>query len=247
MARTKLMAGLNADPTLGEICKILLGVTGLEDDYLDKNVLKTDSRLRAYGVNSLSVIALSAGLRKSFEAQIPMKALLDPSLNITGLRDLVQKTLLNRNGRESSMPRDDSYSGRKVLEDFQQLKSRLLEPGEPLRTEPTRGCARRVLLTGAIGYVGSHILRSLLACPYMSKVNVLVRAPTQKLALARTIGATKTGKWWNESLLTKLELRLGDLSQPNLRLSAEYLSRLGSYTSMNVAVDSIVHNGAVVH
>ena len=244
------MVEFSADPTLREIGRILVGVTSLEDGYSDKNVVSTNSSLRDYGINSLSAVALSAALQRSFKVQIPMKVLLDPSLTITDVRKLVEKSVLSRNMGEPSRPACNSYDRLKscrAVEDFQQMKSKLLEPVEPLRTKPGRGHARRVLLTGATGYVGSYILRSLLACPHVSKVCVLVRASTQEFAFARIIGAAKTGKWWNESLLPKLEVWLGDLSQPNLGLSTQHINRLKSCTNVSESINSIVHNGAIVH
>ncbi|KAI9720221.1 MAG: putative NRPS-like protein biosynthetic cluster [Candelaria pacifica] len=232
-------------PMLRKVSRIVVDAIAQGDDGYDERMVKPDSRLKALGVDSISVIDISAAIQEEFEVRISIKVLLDSSLNLISLVDLIQKYISCRDAEKYPSPSLQSDSSScsescKALEDFRRSESQLLEP--------LQVSGRRVFLTGATGYVGSYILRSLLAHSHIDKVYVLVRARTKELALARIVAAAKNGKWWDESLMLKLDVWPGDLSQPNLGLSEEHLSRLRpSPERAGEAVNAIVHNGATVH
>ncbi|KAI9794928.1 MAG: hypothetical protein M1835_006302 [Candelina submexicana] len=239
----KTTAKDDPNPTLRKISRIVVDAIAQGADDYDENIVKSDSRLKTLGIDSLSVIAVSAAIQETFGTRIPVKLLLDSSLSLTGLVDLIQKYASLSNAEKYPSPKSDSSScleSCKALEDFRRTESQLLET--------MQSTGRRVFLTGATGYVGSYILRSLLEHPHVDKVHVLVRARTQELAVARIVAAAKSGKWWTESRMSKLEVWLGDLSQPTLGLSAEHLRRLKSFPERKGdEIDAIVHNGAIVH
>lgn len=239
-------ASSNADPTLREVSRIIASIISQEDNSFDDNTLKSDSCIRAYGINSLSVVAVSAAIQESCKIQIAIKMLLDSSLTLGGLANLVRKGVSQKIMKVSTSTNGDSIHqprSCKALKDFLHLKSKILEQAQL----PTETPGRCVFLTGATGYVGSHILRSLLTHPHVRIVCVLVRASSQAYALTRIITAAQTGRWWSDGLLPKLEVWLGDLGQVDLGLSKVNLTRLQSCTDPSRAVDSIVHNGALVH
>ncbi len=243
-ANTKPAAMYDPDPMLRKISRIVVDAIAQGADASVGNIVHSDSRLKTLGIDSLSVIAISAAILETFETRIPVKVLLDSSLDLIGLVNLVQKyASLGDAEKYPSPPKSESSSCSercKALEDFQLSRTQLLAP--------LQSPGRRVFLTGATGYVGSYILRSLLVTPGIDKVHVLVRARTQELAVARIMAAARSGKWWTEALMLKLEVWPGDLSQPNLGLSAEHLRMLKSAPGReSEAIDAIVHNGAVVH
>ena len=223
---------LGSDHLLSQVIQMLVAIVGPEASGA---VLKCQSRLRSLGVTSLLIVEISARIEKSLKCRIPMKMLIDSSLTVEGLVDLVREQLSNGSGpprseRSSLHPRTCN-----VLDDFRALRSNLE------RAAAKRGRGERIFLTGATGYIGSHILGSLVSHPLVEKIYVLVRAPTPASAWDRIIIAATNTRWWSNSALPKLEVWLGDLGQPHLGLSADHLRRLRE------GVDSIIHNGATVH
>jgi len=89
---------------------------------------------------------------------------------------------------------------------------------------------RRVLLTGATGFLGRHFLAYLLERIDVSieKVYCPVRAPTDAKAMARVVEAMTTCGLWNESLREKLCVFAGDLHDIHFGASAELYSELTS-------------------
>ncbi|MFC8203857.1 amino acid adenylation domain-containing protein [[Kitasatospora] papulosa] len=99
---------------------------------------------------------------------------------------------------------------------------------------------RRVLLTGATGFVGPHLLAQLLRATD-AEVICAVRAGTPEAALERVHSALETaGLTLPPDQHHRVTALPADLTRPSLGLSEEGWSALGS------SVDAIVHNGAAV-
>lgn len=100
-----------------------------------------------------------------------------------------------------------------------------------------------ILLTGATGFLGSRLLKELLADLDIKTIYCLVRAKDQASALKRIDSAlSKQGL----PILSMAEQRrvcpvLGDLSKPGLGLAAEIWGRLAG------EIDTIYHCGAMVN
>ncbi|KAK1996788.1 amino acid adenylation domain-containing protein [Colletotrichum falcatum] len=101
----------------------------------------------------------------------------------------------------------------------------------------------RVFLTGASGYLGTQILRQLLESRSVGRVTALVRGASPGAAKNRVIEAARKAQWWTEFHEDKLEVWVGDLSQPQLGLNRDRWSLLSDGQSFDV----VIHNGAVVH
>ena len=100
---------------------------------------------------------------------------------------------------------------------------------------------KTVLLTGATGFLGSHILDLLLRTPsQFSKVICHVRADTSSLGLAR-LKNTFLAYGLAAPPEDRLQVIVGDLSLPRLGLSQS------GWDSLTAEVDVIIHNGARVH
>lgn len=99
--------------------------------------------------------------------------------------------------------------------------------------------ARRLLLTGATGFLGAHLLARLLARPNL-EVICAVRAADEAHGLERVARALDT---WQLGPLDRDRVGavLVDLGAPNLGLSADAARQL------NHRVDAILHSGALVN
>ncbi|KAG0019723.1 large subunit of alpha-aminoadipate reductase [Entomortierella chlamydospora] len=98
-------------------------------------------------------------------------------------------------------------------------------------------------LTGATGFLGAFILKNLLAQDPTSRVICLVRASSPEKAMERVRSCGETHLTWNEDWVTsgRLSVVMGDLSLEKFGLTNE------SWEMCCRQVDSIVHNGALVH
>ncbi|KAL1616401.1 putative NRPS-like protein biosynthetic cluster [Neofusicoccum ribis] len=75
-----------------------------------------------------------------------------------------------------------------------------------------------VLLTGATGSLGAHILAQLLPLPHITRIYCLVRAPDAAAAHARVLASLSTRRLSPPHLATKLLALPSDLSDPHLGL-----------------------------
>ncbi|MFJ2373931.1 amino acid adenylation domain-containing protein [Streptomyces sp. NPDC087769] len=99
---------------------------------------------------------------------------------------------------------------------------------------------RRVLLTGATGFVGTHLLAQLLRCTD-AEVVCAVRAESPEKALARVHSALEAfGLALPPNEHHRVTALPADLSLPRLGMTEDQLSELES------TVDAIIHNGAAV-
>lgn len=101
-----------------------------------------------------------------------------------------------------------------------------------------------ILLTGATGYLGAHLLIDLLKRPEVTEVSVLVRATSKEHGLERILEQLRYYEPSQpvEELLrnTSLRIILGDFTQPNLGVSSEDLMWL------QTNVQALIHCGADV-
>lgn len=98
----------------------------------------------------------------------------------------------------------------------------------------------RVLLTGATGYLGTHILGELFNSHQVSKVIVLVRAADIDTARERIRKVAITAGWWQKSAFCRIEIWVGNLAELRLGLREEQWAEISN-------IDTIIHNGAIVN
>ncbi|WGF87882.1 non-ribosomal peptide synthetase [Marinivivus vitaminiproducens] len=96
---------------------------------------------------------------------------------------------------------------------------------------------RRVLLTGASGFIGGYLVRELTRDPGTELV-CLVRGEDGQDRLRRGLAAHGL---WNDTLGARLRTVQGDLTEPRLGLAPEV------YDELAAAVDLVFHNGSEVH
>ncbi|QIS14174.1 non-ribosomal peptide synthetase [Nocardia arthritidis] len=98
---------------------------------------------------------------------------------------------------------------------------------------------RRVLLTGATGFVGAHLLTALLA-QTDAQVVCLVRADDAAQGLARIQRALAGQRLSDDALNDRVVVLPADLTMPRLGLDDQ------QFTELSVSCDAIYHNAAVV-
>ncbi|KAH8065796.1 L-cystine transmembrane transporter [Aureococcus anophagefferens] len=100
-----------------------------------------------------------------------------------------------------------------------------------------------VLLTGATGFLGAHLLRELLANEKVRTVFCLVRASASETPLERVIGTLEKYGLWREAAgwASRIEGVEGDLSLERLGLVTDH------YLYLATVVDRVVHCAAKVN
>ncbi|MGW4767727.1 amino acid adenylation domain-containing protein [Nocardia sp. NPDC004278] len=99
---------------------------------------------------------------------------------------------------------------------------------------------RDVLLTGATGFVGAHLLRELLASTPV-RVWCLVRGNDDERAYKRIRDALQKYRIWDDSYQSRIVAVAGDLAAPRLGLDQ------AGYALLAERIDAIYHNGARVN
>jgi thioester reductase-like protein len=99
---------------------------------------------------------------------------------------------------------------------------------------------KAILLTGATGFVGSHVLYSFLKST-TAHLYCLVRGNSAEHARIRIITALKSRKLWNAEYQDRITVFCADLSQDNFGLE------LDQYRALSFLIDSIVHCGGIVN
>jgi thioester reductase-like protein len=111
---------------------------------------------------------------------------------------------------------------------------------QPSAATVTPGTERDVLLTGATGFVGAHLLHELLDRTDV-RVHCLVRPAAGRGPLERIAAALEGYACPRRDLYQRVVPIAGDLAAPRFGLSAEAFERLSQ------TVDAIYHGGAHVH
>lgn len=107
--------------------------------------------------------------------------------------------------------------------------------------DPAEGpTLRHVLLTGATGFIGAHILYELLTRTSAS-AHCLVRAPHASSARQRVVANLVHYRLWDDAFASRITAVPGDLEGPRLGLLDDMLPRITK------GLDTIIHVGAMVN
>ena len=96
----------------------------------------------------------------------------------------------------------------------------------------------RVLLTGGSGFLGAYLLAGQLRQRLDLRIRCLVRAASEQQGMERLEQNLRRYGLWQNEWQHRLEVVLGDLSQPQLGLAADRFAALGR------GIGGILHNGA---
>lgn len=215
--------------------------------------LEQDSGFHENGGHSLSAARLVSLINKVFSARLSAFQL-SQGTNVGKLSQLIVSSwdnipsVIMKTAPESAETSSASTGEKdwsivepedeeKVL---QQVRDAAVVPEDvvPVKTTgPARGLvdSSMVLLTGATGFLGAHVLAEILRSYPSTTVMCLVRSP-EKDVVEKNL---QRYKLWEEPFRSRIVLQQGDLSQLKLGLDEEW-DRVVS------VVDAVVHCGAVV-
>lgn len=180
------------------------------------------------GGDSMLAVALVHEIERAFAVSLsPQEVYTHPTM--IGLTEAVRTAASGM--RNANMSSD---AGCKIEHDLHLVDD--MEPvslGEPLRGE-------NVLITGASGFVGAHLLAELLQRS-PGNVTVLQRGGDAEAAEQRIVEVLKYYRLWNNDFRGQLDVFPGDLEKEDLGLEA------GTLRQLTERIDTVVHAGAVVH
>lgn len=229
-----------------EVSEILDSILRKPDSTEENSLKGKNASLENLGLDSLRIVSFARSINQHYGLNVPIKTFRKADLNVRDIAEIVRS-------RDQEAPQyGDHARTAGILQDIDNLYKKELsqvQARQSILSKTKRiGDRKVVFLTGATGFLGSQILRQLLAMTSVSKVIVLVRAKDAGAAFQRIVAAATTARWWSPSLASRIEVWLGDLAQPQLGLSKEQWARLeGTCSSESEAVTSIIHNGAVVN
>jgi thioester reductase-like protein len=183
----------------------------------------------ALGGYSLLVPALAGRLRSAAGADVPLAALFGAST--LG----AQAALLDRGAQSSP---DTAATGEAEL-----VAGATLDPAIVVhaRAPVPAWPPRRILLTGATGFLGSFLLAELLRTWPDSTVICLVRATDRDQAERRVHEAAGHYRQWSDAHRHRVTAVAGDLALPRLGLSQDRFDALAG------SLDLVLHNGARIN
>jgi thioester reductase-like protein len=209
---------------------IVAGVLGVAPSSV-----QADTDVFALGLDSVMVMEVTGGCRRQLGLSVTPAAFFERSTLGEWAEFVLSMVDDSDSGQAAAEPAD-------AVELAENLRLRSRLPDDIQLAQPARaGLGRRVLLTGATGFVGAYLLRELLAQDGERVVDCLVRGGDDKAALERIL--TNAGTYFDASELDASRIRIvaGDLAAAGLGLAAEVRQDLLAHA------DSVVHNGAWVN
>ncbi|MEV6137026.1 amino acid adenylation domain-containing protein [Nocardia sp. NPDC051990] len=217
-AREFVAPATDTEHAVAEVFAEVLGIAraGAEDDFFD------------LGGTSLLAFTLQRALAARLDIDVPMAAL----FTAPTVRGLATR-LDNPDEPVAAVPGTDVAT---ITTDA------VLEPEiDGAGRAPARAEAPRdVLLTGATGFVGVHLLRELLSRTGAT-VWCLVRGDDNERAYKRIRDAMQLYRIWDDAYQGRIVAVAGDLAAPGLGLDQADYARLAEQ------IDTIYHNGARVN
>ncbi|KAK1962683.1 amino acid adenylation domain-containing protein [Colletotrichum sublineola] len=207
-----------------------------------------DFFLHTAGLDSLNMMSLMHFIHMKYRTKVSMQLLMDEKTSIRTLAALI--TGSGEKPGERAKDSSPTAGGRiDILAQVNRYDEKLLHlstnhHGTAFQhLDDKKDNNIRVFLTGASGYLGTQILRQLLESRNVSRVTTLMRSANFDTAKRRVIEAARKAQWWTEFHEDKLEVWVGDLSQPQLGLEHHHWRLLSDGQTFDV----VIHNGAVVH
>ena len=204
---------------------------------VDPDFLEEDAPLPDLGLDSLALVSLAERVQAWAGVAVPLAL-----LPMTGTLDEVARTVADALGTsDPAAALREAAAGRvraAVAADLYLLDG----TGSAAEAVSAAEAAepRRVLLTGATGFVGAHLLHALLE-ETGARVHCLVRADSAEAGLGRLRENLARFDLPRDALAARVVVEPGDLAAPRLGLPPE------RYDELARELDLIYHNGAAVH
>lgn len=217
------------DPVVAEVTAMWTRLLGVPDLTLDDDFFRL-------GGDSLLAARLVLKVREVFAVNFPVYALYE-SRTLRGFIEVVRRAQRGSPNLQRVEDGPETWRSDAHLPDEIQYAPVLEARDLPVAS---LDAARRILLTGATGFLGGFLLRDLLLHT-RAQVCCLVRARNEAEGHTRVRAALRKHGLWDERFAARIEAVPGDLSEAMLGLSP----RTWSYLADNV--DVIFHSGAQVN
>ncbi|HEX6359998.1 amino acid adenylation domain-containing protein [Actinophytocola sp.] len=202
-------------------------------EVLGTSAVGRHSSFFALGGHSLVAAAVLAKLRALLGVTLPLRALFATN-DLAELAEVVEQAQVS----DESFARNYTQG----IPSIEQMRRDAEPPADIVPGGPVvEGPAKRVLLTGATGFLGAHLLAELLARTD-ADVYCLVRAESVAVAKARLLANLRRAKLSvPEHDLARIVPIIGDIALPRLGLS------ISDYELLADSMDAIYHNGVVMN
>lgn len=165
--------------------------------------------LQATGIDSIQIISLSMFLRKTYKVNIPIAKLLNPTVTIRGLADMIdhcnEPSHSYKTHPRVDIVRDCEAINQILLGSIRELSQTFSEGvGISERMSERTPLPQNVFVTGVTGYLGSAILQKLMKKPNVN-VFALVRCSQESLGLQRIVDSGKKMGWWQEFYASRIQ------------------------------------------
>ncbi|KAF2844368.1 acetyl-CoA synthetase-like protein [Plenodomus tracheiphilus IPT5] len=245
-SNNEVLSEIPQDDTVALEVSEILGNILRKPDSKGEDLLKgKNATLENLGLDSLRTVSFARSVNDFYGLKIPIKTFRRVNLNVRDIAEIV------RSQDQIAAQSEDHARAANILQDIEELDKELaaVKPRANLLPKKKLQTGKSVVfLTGATGFLGSQILRQLLALASVSKVIVLVRARDSIAGFKRIVAAATTARWWSPALADRIEIWPGDLARPRLGVSMDQWARLeGTCCQESEAVTDIIHNGAVVN
>lgn len=236
------------ESTANELSLKVANLVAGEDRSKRVRLESHDFSLHKAGIDSIQIMALSIFVQKRYKVKLPMENLLSSNITIRDLANLIDHPDKSPTGSKVFITTIDVHRESRFLTKrlFQSIR-----PQSPDCDLSRDNVIENILLTGATGYLGSAILKQLMAQPNVH-VFALVRCPSEPSGLQRVIDAANKTGWWQDHFRCRIHIWKGDLVGPDLGLKKNRLhclsARLPKIQDENpLRINAIIHNGARVH
>lgn len=219
-SKTRVPPKSSTEHALTDILRTILQieVIGITDDFFE------------LGGTSIQMVQVLSNVERQFDVDVPLRVFLQEP-TITGLARSIDAA------RSSGMQSPDAELTMTALKAEAVLDSTVRLPvtnASQAVDDPSR-----ILLTGATGFLGAHLLHALLQ-ESRAEIVCLTR-PRSTKGTCRIQEALRTYSLWEERFGTRIVAVEGDLAQSMLGLSPEEFGKLAA------TVEAIYHCGATVN
>lgn len=218
-------ADLETPNTISELKRAWSEILAIPTRQLDSR-----SDFFLLGGTSLQAALFIHGIRRDLRTEVSLLALYENS-TLAALAAFIDAS---QKGKVATKDERETW-----LADAKLAQGLQLPPGQ-LRNwrADTEG---RVLLTGATGFVGAHLLRRLLDMPDVLQVGCLVRASSPAHGLSRIRRSLERHQLWEEPPASKLPVLPGALEEGTLGLAQDRFQAIAGWASV------VFHLGAHVN